>query len=1215
MSNFGLIRGLLSSRGRGGRSRGSESRRVGGGSANVSASFGKTLQFITEIKLGEVEKQRLAYAEHSAVLEQASALADDLPGRVELLLNAVRSWRGSGAVDYQTILAGKLDLASVDLWLLQARKDPGFSSDVVRDWADTLEAHIRHSQVRFEFAKLFGGLFNEWLASGDSVTAQDSSLDSPRASPAPTEDFVEVGRKEMYEQQDRLKSLIFQPKTIDAAALKQYLSNLFSDGPGVGILAEMRQGMEIFAEDLENRIITTDDMGWIIKSLLASDQMAESKRQTLREFSQNPTVLSEIATVMTMRLANLDAWVWPAQGAQVDMRRHLNGKYRAFTDPDVLDALFLHYIGVMWQVKFKQDGSQLFSSKAWKQEFPPFSHAQNRSRASFFAEHNHFNSVNSHRQTLRRDHFLLGQLASKADSTPVYDDDGNLDKSQVPASHIKQELLHFVATECYLNQTLHDTFTVVATDFEWFGPSLPFDTILTCLAFFGIPQKWLDFFRRFLEMPLYFKEDKPAQVRVRQCGTPISYALSAFFGEVVLFGLDYAINQRADGLFLHRIHDDVWFWHADSQKCVTAWAEIQTYVGLTGLTINQTKTGSACVGATVAPELPVGEIRWGFLKLDAEAGRFIIDQREVDRHIVELRRQLAATKSVFGWINCWNRYVAFLSRNFGARPTKSFGPAFCLGQAHLDDMIDTLARVQRELYPDGLVQHLRAVIEERFGVKDLPDGYFFFPISCGGLELRNPLIELLAVRDEFTEDPAAEFTEQMSQDHDTYLKLLEAWNAKGAARFLDVQLNFPPFEEYASYRETGLLSWLTRYQSLMKTAYPRQLNVPSALHTPRMSAMDFYDKWILALYGDQVLKKFGSLEPVDADLIPVGLVHLFSGSTAAEALLELYDPNLSVFGPAPFSTSNLDALSSDCVESLAYAASKIVLGTAPNGLSDAEGALADPASLGVSAVLLGKLDARYAAAVDDELDYILHHAPRFENGAISHRIAVAELWADFIYMVPPFLAYAGASSQDNDLLHSAYLQCALYRDVLQDPTTGLWQHIIGPENEDTGFWSTGDAWAAAGMARVLATIMRAPVLANDFYRETAIGELTHWIREILDGVQSLPLDGGLVRNYLDSTTNYSFGEVAGSALFAATAYRMLVLRPTIFGDGYLIWADSIRTTLALHITNTGAASPAVNPMNPRDPTALKSGSPEGNTFVVLMYAAWRDCIVAGVCSR
>jgi hypothetical protein len=203
--------------------------------------------------MAEIEKQRLAFEAHSAVIEKAAACVNDLPQRVELLLDAVRSWRGSGAVDPATVIAGKLDLASINLWLLQARKDPGFSPDVVKDWADTLEVHIRHSMTRFEFAKLFGGLFNEWLSSGDSVVPQESS-----SRESPSNEFVEVGRKEMYEQQERLKSIIFESKTINTEGLLTYLTDLFSDSSSFEVLESMRRGMKDFGEDLQSRVISAD---------------------------------------------------------------------------------------------------------------------------------------------------------------------------------------------------------------------------------------------------------------------------------------------------------------------------------------------------------------------------------------------------------------------------------------------------------------------------------------------------------------------------------------------------------------------------------------------------------------------------------------------------------------------------------------------------------------------------------------------------------------------------------------------------------------------------------------------------------------------------------------------------------------------------------------------------------------------------------------------
>ncbi|KAJ3504918.1 hypothetical protein NLJ89_g7687 [Agrocybe chaxingu] len=250
--------------------------------------------------------------------------------------------------------------------------------------------------------------------------------------------------------------------------------------------------------------------------------------------------------------------------------------------------------------------------------------------------------------------------------------------------------------------------------------------------------------------------------------------------------------------------------------------------------------------------------------------------------------------------------------------------------------------------------------------------------------------------------------------------------------------------------------------------------------------------------------------------------HSWEFGTAAEALLELYDAPYSVYGEKPFPIPRLSPSSSSPVYSTAldYAKQKIVIGTPPNGLSDGDGAVGDPASLGVAALLLGVSDEKYKVAVEAEIEYLLEGAPRWSNEAISHRAAYAELWADFMYMAPPFMAYYGAVTSNATVLRAAVDQCHLYHQVLLTNTTsysanppsmhppsagGLWVHIVGPENADPGLWSTGNAWAAAGMMRVLATVLKAPRATfkagsalSSAWRHTAIADLTRMISDILD---------------------------------------------------------------------------------------------------------------------
>lgn len=243
--------------------------------------------------------------------------------------------------------------------------------------------------------------------------------------------------------------------------------------------------------------------------------------------------------------------------------------------------------------------------------------------------------------------------------------------------------------------------------------------------------------------------------------------------------------------------------------------------------------------------------------------------------------------------------------------------------------------------------------------------------------------------------------------------------------------------------------------------------------------------------------------------------HSWEYGTLAQALLEWHTPELSVFGPDPFPDGQVPSVSVDETPSLSYAIKHI--STSGDTLVENDGAAGDPASLGVSAILIGQTDQAYLDAAGRQVAHLLDSVPRWSNGAISHRESVAELWADSVYMVPPTLAYHAVASQDVGLLREAIEQCQLYRDVLvmQDGDgAGLLRHIDGPESQDDGLWSTGNAWAAGGMARVYATASKSPY-ADEVADECA--GLADTIKAILDAAIALDdsePDEPLLRNYL-----------------------------------------------------------------------------------------------------
>ena len=286
----------------------------------MASSYNQTLQFITAVKLQELEKQNQAFQTHARVLNEAKATADPV-ARVELLLKAATSWSGALSSD---VINGALDLDNLELWLRQARQDPAFDRANLERWANTLETHIRQTIIRFDCARLFGNLFQEWMSSGDSALGSAGGQDSKE-----TSEFVEVGRKEKHEQLDRFMSFVFEEKSIDTKTLRSYLDDAFSSKHARQELVAARNKISKFCDTIRTAAITKEDVVKAINSFLSGQcSMSDDNITALREFRRNDSVLTELASVLTMRLASIDTWSWPAEGVPVQMRRHLNGKYR-----------------------------------------------------------------------------------------------------------------------------------------------------------------------------------------------------------------------------------------------------------------------------------------------------------------------------------------------------------------------------------------------------------------------------------------------------------------------------------------------------------------------------------------------------------------------------------------------------------------------------------------------------------------------------------------------------------------------------------------------------------------------------------------------------------------------------------------------------------------------------------------------------------------------
>lgn len=297
-------------------------------------SFDRALHLITSIKLQEVEKQRLAYVELSKVLDAPSSQSQSPIDRVESLVEVIRSWTSSGSIEKTTEIAGSLTLENLDYWLLQAKNDPNFSQDVIKGWIEILETHIRQTVAKFDSAKLFGDLFTDWLASGDSSATEAYSKDvsgSDEASAASSFELVE--EQEAGSQaalREKLKKFIFDDAPqFDCSPLVKYLDEIFAPDDVKEQLEILRRRVQFHADRFTNRPVSPSDLKSTLLSLRETSLLPPERRKALEEFLKNETLLAEVTSVINMRLKDLEKWKWPDQGLTIDMRKHeLTGKLR-----------------------------------------------------------------------------------------------------------------------------------------------------------------------------------------------------------------------------------------------------------------------------------------------------------------------------------------------------------------------------------------------------------------------------------------------------------------------------------------------------------------------------------------------------------------------------------------------------------------------------------------------------------------------------------------------------------------------------------------------------------------------------------------------------------------------------------------------------------------------------------------------------------------------
>ncbi|CAG9982956.1 unnamed protein product [Clonostachys byssicola] len=879
-----------------------------------SDTLTETLHTVTGIKIPELRRQKQEYERaKQSLLEKAQREADSRT-RVQLLLDGSEELPGIKHLRSHPLF----NIGRLWFFVEQARFDPSISEQVLADYENTIRSQLDAETAKYDFTELYGELVKEWTSS-NNANATDSESG-----------FAALGHEDMHQQRATLEEYVFNAKETDTTAINAYLDEIFANNPSkevMGAFERLRSQIKDFQTNWERTShFETEVVTGCIQSILDHGVISDSKQSALRGFLEDKIVLSEIKDAMNIRMAARNSFALDGPTI-IEQRRQLNGRCRFYPDEDLLQMIFLQYIGAKWAIELKRALTEfIFADGVLKSPSGKLSKQALR-RRQFFLGNAALpgGSVEDQNDDIWRDDIFLDQLPVGAGYHWMDDEDkpeyGYEEAQRSQNTRNAQELLHRIQAHLIVRRKLKMDTAVIRSDFKWLGSSLPHNSIFTVLRYFGVQEEWIDLFKKVLEAPITFKDDAPGSApRVRKRGNPIGTRLATFFSEAVLFCVEFAVNQKTGGAKLWRLQDDFWLW-GDTEVCSKGWDTLTNFSHVMGLEFDEDKTGSCQIlaagsheQATANANLPSRDLVWGLIRLDAASGEFVVNQAKVDVYIEALDRRLKASNSIFDFVLAWNLYGC----RFFLQNRRWIDVSTTRQQLH--ELLETLRRIQSRVFrpSNGSVeQHLKQMIQDRFGVSDIPDGCLYYPPMLGGLGLENPFI----YHNLFIHSAAKsseKFLENFFQDEEKEYRWRKqifedlGMSNESSSQIVDLDVSgdnpeqnqtrraaggfpeptgdwadlrdepFMSFEEFIQHREVTSLalgmeySWLFSEHAEPEIRIVKDLNmgIEYSSQAEARTRWNNYERWVIQLYAKDMEARFGGLFAIKKGLLPAGLIKM-----------------------------------------------------------------------------------------------------------------------------------------------------------------------------------------------------------------------------------------------------------------------------------------------------------------------------------------------------
>ncbi|MEO1617407.1 MAG: reverse transcriptase domain-containing protein [Planctomycetota bacterium] len=787
-----------------------------------------TIQFITKTRLAELSRQRESLLRQYDEAENAGNGSD--------LESLAKLHDGLKKVRITQIPLHR-DLPNLQV-LFHGGDAP---ASLIAFWRSKLELEIQRGRLRAIIVYLFGACLSEWDAS----------------------DIQGAGRQE--------------ERTAETHRVLQKITST-GDPPSLDLL---EASLSVFHphHDRVDLIITTrlnkslnlelsvcEGLQWIA----SNPHHPHKTRQEAIQIEENQSLLNQLE--IAVRTANRDprTWHWPDEGVLPRILWTRN-RWRLYPSLPLVDLMSLHHTASFWSTSIEEaytSTAAILNIRSRLQKLIDLN-------APDVITSNERRMLDSHKSRALLDWYepvdpwtkepvlsedeekpVIGIVGIRASRQAELRSTFSMGYGYGEGVNPMVTLVHSemkVLRAAFPDQPLH----VLKIDVRDYFVSVPHETLLAMLRGLGMSEEGIDFSQRFLKTPYLVGSDeaKPAQT-----GVPMEVEYSHWLCEKLMQLLEQYVHSKRTVRIIRQL-DDLCILSPSGESVLTAYETVVAFLADLGLSLNQDKSGAVTVGGDTPAGLPDSRPRWGVLEL-TETGQWQTSMAGFQSYLEVSQKEVRSRRAILAKVRAYNDQLRHLVWGIGL--------AMDLGDRHRESANATLQTFENEFYGSGvsIFDGLKSELQQRnMGEQaEIPLAWMLWPITAGGLGLHSTTV-MIGQYEVAYEMRSKTRKQAPSTKTDDWQSAANEWSDF----YDDMNVTLEPAGCDDSKR--------------MKTFVEDFIRRGKSISGGKQNELSSYWRWVLSIFGPEILDQLGTFEFLLTDLVPLHLIHdNLLGSDAGDGL-------------------------------------------------------------------------------------------------------------------------------------------------------------------------------------------------------------------------------------------------------------------------------------------------------------------------------------------